>query len=150
MAGNLTAGVFTITHGQNLAPPYPVAVSIFDNNGRKVIPDSVVGSANSVAINLSSFGSIPGTWAYVYQLFFDPVPTPDPNIGSFTNYDLAAGILTVNHYEGLEPPYPIHISIFNNLGNLVEPDHIIGSENSVAIDLTSFAPIAGTWGWVYI
>lgn len=76
-------------------------------------------------------------------------PVPDPNIGTFTNASLAAGILTITHYKGLDAPYSIDIVIFDNAGHEIVPDQITGLENSVTIDLTSFVPLTGTWGYVY-
>jgi hypothetical protein len=68
---SLTAGVLTITHNAGLSAPYTVMVTIFDNNYQQIIPDSVTGATNSVAVDLSSYvtaggGSITGTWGYGY------------------------------------------------------------------------------------
>jgi DNA-binding LacI/PurR family transcriptional regulator len=68
---NLTAGVLTITHTAGLSAPYTVMVTIFDNNNQQIIPDSITGATNTVAVDLSSYvaaggGSIPGTWGYGY------------------------------------------------------------------------------------
>ena len=66
---NLTAGVLTITHSAALSAPYTVMVTVFDNNYQQIIPDSITGATNTVAIVLSSYvtaggGSIAGTWGY--------------------------------------------------------------------------------------
>jgi len=53
---DLTAGVLTITHNKGLTAPYTVSVIIFDNTSKQVIPDSVTGAENSVAVDLSSYG----------------------------------------------------------------------------------------------
>jgi hypothetical protein len=68
---SLTAGVLTITHSAGLSAPYTVMVTIFDNNYQQIIPDSITGATNSVAVDLSSYvtaggGSISGTWGYGY------------------------------------------------------------------------------------
>jgi hypothetical protein len=63
---NLTAGVLTITHSAGLAAPYTIMVVIFDQNGKQILPDEVTGSANSVAVDLTSYGTIVGTWGYGY------------------------------------------------------------------------------------
>lgn len=76
-------------------------------------------------------------------------PAPDPHVGTFTDSDLASGVLTIYHYEDLQAPYAITVNIFDNNGHQIVPDAIVGSANSVAVYLTSYAPISGTWGWVY-
>ncbi len=76
-------------------------------------------------------------------------PTPAPHVGTFVNGDLSGGVLTINHYEGLDAPFAIDVVIFNENGHQIVPDSVVGSENSVAIDLNSFSPLSGTWGWVY-
>jgi hypothetical protein len=60
-----TAGVLTITHNLGLSAPYPVVVSIFgDGTVGMIIPDSIVGSTNSVAVGLASFSITAGTLGY--------------------------------------------------------------------------------------
>jgi hypothetical protein len=63
---SLTAGVLTITHNLGLSAPYTIKVIIFDNNGDQVWADDVTGSTNSVAVDISSQGTITGTWGYLY------------------------------------------------------------------------------------
>lgn len=79
----------------------------------------------------------------------NPGPVPDPHVGTFTAGDLVGNRLTINHYEGLVAPFSVIVSIFDSAGHQVTPDAITGFENSVQIDLTSFGPIAGDWGYVY-
>jgi hypothetical protein len=56
----LTGGALTVTHG--LGQQF-VDVTIFDNNNKKVQPDDVTcGSATAATVDLSSFGSLTGTW----------------------------------------------------------------------------------------
>lgn len=67
----LSSGILTITHSAGLSAPYTVMVTIFDNNYQQIIPDSITGATNSVAVDLSSYvtaggGSISGTWGYGY------------------------------------------------------------------------------------
>lgn len=55
----LVGGVMTITH--NLAQY--IQVEIYDNNNKKVIPDEVTAtSATQVTVDLTSFGTLSGTW----------------------------------------------------------------------------------------
>jgi hypothetical protein len=59
---NLTAGVLTITHNLNNQAPI---IFVYDNNNRWIVPDEVTASsANAVAVDLSSFGTLSGTWRY--------------------------------------------------------------------------------------
>lgn len=60
---NLTAGVLTVTH--NLAQQY-CTVQVFDNNNKQVIADDVTLTSSSVCtIDLTSFGTLTGTWKVV-------------------------------------------------------------------------------------
>jgi hypothetical protein len=61
-----TAGALAITHSAELAAPYQTIVFISDSTGATVIPDSIVGTAGTVTVTLSSaaFGTIAGTWGY--------------------------------------------------------------------------------------
>jgi len=63
---------------------------------------------------------------------------------SFDNNDLSsAGILIVNH--NLNSTYPLVI-IYDNNNLVIEPDEIeYKTANQIEIDLSSFAPISGTW-----
>lgn len=65
--GDLVAGVLTITHSKGLSAPYPVIVFIFDNNNKKIMPDEITGAADTVLIDLTSYGAITGTWGYAYM-----------------------------------------------------------------------------------
>ncbi len=57
---SLTAGVLTITH--NLGHQ-DVQVVIRDNNNRKILPDEdTTTSANACTIDLTSYGTLTGTW----------------------------------------------------------------------------------------
>jgi len=63
---SLSTGKLTITHSKGLSAPYQIVVFIFDNNGKEIIPDEITGSTNSVEIDLTSYGTISGTWGYSY------------------------------------------------------------------------------------
>ena len=62
--GTLAGGVLTITHGLALSAPYSVIVVIFNNNNLQIIPDNVTGATNTVAVDLTSYGTLTGTWGY--------------------------------------------------------------------------------------
>jgi len=58
--GDLSSGVLTVTH--NLGSTYPV-VEVYDNNGKVITPDEITYvNTNSITVDLSSFGTISGTW----------------------------------------------------------------------------------------
>lgn len=69
--------------------------------------------------------------------------------GTFTNADLSTGVLTITHNLGLSAPYTLTLEIHNNSSKRIYPDDITGSANSVAVDLTSYGTISGTWGYAY-
>lgn len=59
-SSSLTAGVLTVTH--NLGVQYVIA-SIYDNNGKLVMPDEFTATSTTVlTVDLSSYGTISGTW----------------------------------------------------------------------------------------
>jgi len=62
--GDLSTGNLTITHGLSLSAPYTINVEVFDNNNNMIIPDEITGAANSVVIDLTSYGTLTGTWGY--------------------------------------------------------------------------------------
>jgi hypothetical protein len=63
--GDLSTGKLTITHSLALSAPYSVIVAIFDNNSKQIIPDDITGATNTVEIDLTSFGTLSGTWGYL-------------------------------------------------------------------------------------
>lgn len=79
-----------------------------------------------------------------------PPPGPDPHVGTFINANLVAGVFTITHDKSLSPPYTVNVIIFDNNGHQIVPDAITGHANTVDITLTSFAPLLGTWGYVYV
>lgn len=61
----LAAGILTVTH--NLNQKY-VAVQIYDNTDKMIIPDQVtLVGVNSLTVDLTSFGVLVGTWNAVVQ-----------------------------------------------------------------------------------
>jgi hypothetical protein len=60
---DLTLGVLTITHAMGNIPFY---VLIMDNNGKNIVLDdsAVTFSNNSIAVDLTSYGTLTGTWKY--------------------------------------------------------------------------------------
>jgi hypothetical protein len=143
-------GSYNVTITHNLGVKYCI-VSIYDNNDQEIKADLVtLVDANSLTLNLTEFAPITGSWRVVVLGMGTPITVPTtPNRGTFQNSDLVAGVLTITHNKGLSAPYTVLVQIFDNNGKVVIPDDITGATNSVAIDLTSQAPISGTWGYVY-
>jgi len=57
---SLSSGILTVNHGLN---SQYVIISIYDNNDYEVIPNEVIATSSGVAtVDLSSFGTISGTW----------------------------------------------------------------------------------------
>jgi hypothetical protein len=138
---DLTAGVLTVSH--NLGRQY-VQVQIFDNTDTLVIPDDItLTDANTTTIDLSSFGTLTGTWHYVIMdsgtttNLVVPVYTQ-----GFSSGDLSGGVLTVTHNLGDQ--YPL-VVVYDDSDNVIQPDEITGTNaNTTSIDLGSFT-VTGTW-----
>jgi hypothetical protein len=79
-----------------------------------------------------------------------PTGSPGPYGGTFDNGDLTAGVLTITHTLGLSAPYAVNLAVFDNTGKQILPDEVTGSANSVAVDLSSYGALTGTWGYRYI
>jgi len=65
---SLSTGKLTITHNKALSAPYQIIVQIFDNNNKVIIPDEITGATNSVEVDLTSYGTLTGTWGYIYMV----------------------------------------------------------------------------------
>jgi hypothetical protein len=64
--GDLSTGVLTVTHSKALSAPYSVSVQVFDNTAKQIIPDVITGLTNTFTIDLTSYGTLSGTWGYAY------------------------------------------------------------------------------------
>lgn len=62
----LSAGVLTITHSLGLSTPFTLLLTIADNNQKQIIPDEVTFLTNTITVDLSSYGTLSGTWGYYY------------------------------------------------------------------------------------
>jgi len=79
-----------------------------------------------------------------------PTGSPGPYSGTFVNGDLAAGVLTITHNLGLSAPYAVNVAVFDNTAKQIIPDEVTGAANTVAVMLTSYGALTGTWGYRYI
>ena len=59
--GDLTTGVLTVTGTQ-------AVIAVLDNSGNVIVPDEITYTANT-DIDISSFGTITGTWTVVYGAY---------------------------------------------------------------------------------
>jgi tartrate dehydratase beta subunit/fumarate hydratase class I family protein len=144
--GSLTAGVLTISH--NLGRQY-VQVQIFDNSNNFIIPDDItLTDGNTTTVDLTSFGTLTGTWHYVIMDSGTTTTTGNQSFSqSFTSGGLTAGVLTVNH--SLNSQYNI-VQVYDNSGDLVQPDDVTSTDaNNTDIDLNSFT-VTGTWNVVVL
>ena len=58
--GDLSTGVYTFNHSLDVQF---LAIAVYDNNDKEVTPDEITATdSNNVAIDLSSYGTITGTW----------------------------------------------------------------------------------------
>lgn len=58
-----SGGIFAINHSLNVSS---VLVQIFDEAGQMVLPDSLtLTDANTTGVDLTSYGTITGTWSYI-------------------------------------------------------------------------------------
>ena len=58
---DLVTGKLTVNHNLDAK----VIVSVYDNDGKQVIPDDIAVTANNAVIDLTSFGNITGNWSVV-------------------------------------------------------------------------------------
>ena len=63
---DLSSGILTITHSDGLSAPYTLHLTVSDNNYKQIIPDEVTFGTNTITVDLTSYGTISGTWGYYY------------------------------------------------------------------------------------
>lgn len=64
---DLSTGVLTVTHNKGLSAGYTALVTVVNNSGAMVIPDQInTFAANSFKVDLTSFGTLTGTWYVTY------------------------------------------------------------------------------------
>jgi hypothetical protein len=146
---DLAAGVLTATH--DLSDQYPM-VQVYDENDQVIVPDFITATSTSVSsIDLSSYGTIAGTWRVIIAATGGTsaaTPTSTTFLEDFVNGDLSSGVLTVTH--GLGTQY-CNVQVYDNNNDVVQPDDITATSTTVTtIDLTSYGTISGTWRAVVI
>ncbi len=101
---SLAAGVLTITHSLGLDAPYILDFAVMNNSNQLIDPDSVTFAANSITVDLGSYGTLTGNWAYLYGGSpTSDIPLPDPT------GEVALNLVRVNAgqtaYETVAPAY---------------------------------------------
>ena len=69
--------------------------------------------------------------------------------GTFNNAAVTTGTIAVT-CSTVSAPYNRQVTVANSNGTLVIPDDVTFAVTSVTIDMTSYLPIAGTWGYVIL
>lgn len=136
---NAATGTITVVHDLDTNS---VVSRIYDNEKEEILPDeSQILDVNRMLINVISFMPLPGTWeALIVSGNQDNNATV---IFDFSNADLVDGTTTIKH--GLGNQY-VQVKVSDNLGNIIWPDEITYLNiEDLNIDVTSFAPIPGTW-----
>jgi hypothetical protein len=62
----LSSGVLTITHSLGLSTPFILNTTIVDDSQKMIIPDEITFANNTIVVDLSSYGTLTGTWGYYY------------------------------------------------------------------------------------
>ena len=135
-SADLAGGVLNVNH--NLGFKFNV-IEVWDETDQRILPDFETAlDTNNIAVNLSSYSPISGSWNVIVISF--------PSLRfvlDFTSGDLAAGILTVTHNFGEQ--YNV-IQIWDDSDQRILPDFETSIDsNTIDVDLSSFGTIAGTW-----
>jgi hypothetical protein len=70
--------------------------------------------------------------------------------GDFTSASLSTNILRIAHNKNVSAPYGVIIAIFNNSNNQVIPDNVSCGASEIAVSLSTWSTLSGTWGYLYI
>lgn len=62
---SLSSGILTITHSFGLVGNFACNLTLLDNNDEEILPDLATYTANTIIVDLSSFGVLAGTWKYI-------------------------------------------------------------------------------------
>ena len=136
---------------------YPTAVDVFatwENDVDTVTAEMFNNLQSSIVTTQTELGASPsGSYSTVVERLnaIDSAIAGGPgSVGSYTTSfvdgDLTAGILTVTH--SLSEQYVL-CQVYNDSDQLVVPDDItLSSTSALAVDLSSFGTISGTWNVV--
>lgn len=139
-----SAGILVVTHSLNTTYPF---VIIYDSNNLVIEPDEIeYKTANQIEVDLSSFGTLAGTWNI--RVGLGGGAGASSYTTSFDSGDLSsADILVVTHSLGQKY---VLVQVYDNNDNLIVPDDVeLVNTNSLNIDLSGFT-VSGTWNIVAI
>jgi len=159
----LTAGVYGAYH--ELDSKW-IVVQVYDENDYQVIPDKLtVVDNNYLEVDLSTFAPISGSW-HIVAISQSGVGsgssgtsgvsgtsgTSGKTTGSFsstfTDASLTAGVYGA--YHGLDSKW-IVVQVYDENDYQVIPDKLtVVDNNYLEVDLSTFAPISGSWHMVAI
>lgn len=147
---DMTARSKTFTHSLDLSMP---EVIVYDENFKPVSNSNyTLENIDSNNLKLTMFWDFADTYSIVVSAgkittagYMGSRIEGDRKVHYFTNSDLVAGILTVNHAFGT---VRLNINVWNNVRKLEINDNFVPTPDgidSVKIDLSGFGTIAGTW-----
>ena len=65
--GDLSTGILTITHSEGLTTPFTKHITVADNSQKVILPDDVTFATDTIVVDLTSYGTLSGTWGYFYR-----------------------------------------------------------------------------------
>lgn len=136
---DLVAGKLTLAHGLHIQYGFVV---VTDDSNIVVYPDDVTYTdIDNLEIDLTSLGAITGSWRALYIAYDQNTYTR-----TFVDADLDAGAVKyIDITHNLNSAYVMPLLV-NNDGEMAMPDYFtFTSDNVLRIDLTTLAPITGTW-----
>ena len=138
---NLSSGKLSFSH--NLNVEYP-GIAVYDNNDQLMAPDDVTPqSVNSVEIDLTSLGTITGTWHVTAIGGSLELDYTNSYRDDFVEADLTSSKITITHSLNIEKP---HITVFNSSGQEMIPTQKKSVDfNNVELDFTGLTPLTGTY-----
>ena len=152
--GDLVSGILTVTHSLTITYPIPI---IYDNNDKEIQPDEIEYiDTNTIKVDLSSYGSITGTWnvRVISGSGIEGATGPTGPIGpsgpsgsayttSFVNGDLVSDKIIITHNLGITFPL---VQVFDENDNKIIPTEITyKTTNTVELDFTTMTPLSGTY-----
>ena len=158
---DLVSGNLPVNHGLSVKNNI---VGIMDNNFQTILPDGVTFTdLNNLTVDLTSYGGISGTWNVAVTngggaLGLSGYSGQSGQSGwsgvrgggtqaTFTQADLdASGNLQVNH--NLHFLYE-NVQVYDETNKQVIPDGVtLEDADNLTVELASYAPITGTWGYL--
>jgi hypothetical protein len=142
--GDLTAGVLTVNHALNQDI---LIVAVTDNTGNIIVPDEVTFTdADNADIDLSSYGTITGTWQLLLSIG-NPATGENVSILDDTEKEIfnAQDLLDVSGGTGTITVDGVSLILtFKNEDTIVSPVKIV-AQNGATVTIQGTG--TGTWAW---